>query len=449
MAKQSFDLPLLHGESNDNLTRGIVVKAILPDDPSLHIPGLDPLEEITSLADTANLEIVGSVTQRRQRPHPSTYLGKGKLEEVKDLARARNADVILFDDPLSPGQGKNTEERLERRVVDRVELIMDIFATHARSHQAKLQVELAQLRYSSSRLKRMWTHLSRFEGGIGTRGPGETQLETDRRIIRKKIDILKTKLAEIEKQCVTQHKARADAYRVALVGYTNAGKSTLMRRLTGADVLVEDRLFSTLDTSTRQWDLPGHREVILSDTVGFIRKLPPALVASFHATLMEAREADLLLHVVDCSSSHVEADIEAVTSTLEQIGCADSRTILLFNKVDRLPEERRIDLQYYLAQHPESLVVSAVDGTNIDTERGVIDRVLECVCGGETTREYRLPIARADLVAQLRRYGTLLEEKYDEASIFVQARFQSDQRQRFETLLAKNGLLESSLATPE
>ncbi|MEM7167338.1 MAG: GTPase HflX [Planctomycetota bacterium] len=441
MAKQSFDLPLLHGEPAA-VTRGVVVKAILPDDPSLQTPGIDPLEEITSLADTAGLEIVGAVMQRRRRPHATTYLGKGKLEEVCDVVRARNADVVLFDDPLSPGQGKNIEERTNCRVIDRVELIMDIFATHARSHQAKLQVELAQLKYSSSRLKRMWTHLSRFEGGIGTRGPGETQLETDRRIIRKKIDILKSKLAAIEKQCLTQHKARADAFRVALVGYTNAGKSTLMRRLTGADVLVEDRLFSTLDTSTRQWEIPGHREVILSDTVGFIRKLPPSLVASFHATLMEAREADLLLHVVDGSSSHVEADMEAVQMTLEQIGCGDKKSIVLFNKIDRLPEERRIDLQYYLAQHPESIVVSAVEGTNIDGEGGVTDRVLECICDEEVTCEYELPIARADLVAQLRRYGTILDERYDEASIVVSARLQPDQQHRFETLLAKNGLFE-------
>ena len=446
MAKSSFDLPHLDGSHapaeedaaslETPVQRAVVAKAILPDDPSLSTTEIGPIDEIVSLADTAGVQVVAAVTQRRRKPHPATYLGKGKLEELRELVEEEKPSMVLVDDPLSPGQGKNLEERVGLRVVDRTELIMDIFATHANTHQAKLQVELAQLRYSQSRLKRMWTHLSRMEGGIGMRGPGETQLETDRRIIRRKIQLLRTKLEEIERQGTVQHKSREGTFRVALVGYTNAGKSTLMRALTGADVLVEDQLFSTLDTCTRQWELEGTRDVILSDTVGFIRRLPHTLVASFHATLMEVREADLLLHVVDGHTPQVEHDVDAVEETLEAIGCADQPKIVVFNKVDRLPEDRRIDVQYLLDRYPDSLLVSAQTGVGLDALR---DIVIQIATEGESIEEYVLPIERGDLVARLRDVGQVEEERYEEDGIHVRVQLGNEARDRFDALLRTLG----------
>ncbi|MGE3166822.1 MAG: GTPase HflX [Planctomycetota bacterium] len=441
MAKHSFDLPLLHGEKEESSVPAVVLKAILPDEPSEQTPGMDPLAEIRSLADTAGLRVVGSVTQRRRRLHAATYVGKGKLEELQEEITRAGARIVVVDDSLSPSQGRNIEERVGTRVIDRVELIMDIFALRAKTHEAKLQVELAQLRYSASRLTRMWTHLSRFEGGIGMRGPGETQLETDRRIIRTKIELLKEKLEEIEQQRHTQHKGRGEAFRVALVGYTNAGKSTLMRRLTGADVLVENRLFSTLDTSTRQWSLPVACDVLLSDTVGFIRKLPASLVASFHATLLETVEADLLLHVVDGSSPQIEVELDAVQQTLERLEVADKPRLLLFNKLDVLPDDRRIDLLNVRDHYPDSLAISATTGLNLDGTGGLIERVTAIIQGGEKVHAYSLPHSRGDLIAQLRKLGRLEEETYGDAAVTVRARLREPERERFESLLAREGLL--------
>jgi len=254
MAKQSFESSHQHLPQGEVARdRAVVLKVVGPGDPSETVGDVDPIAEITALADTAGVDIVDSVLQKRPKPHTATYVGKGKLDELAHVAKEHEAHLILIDDPISPAQGRNIEEVTELRVVDRSELIMDIFARNARTHQAQIQIELAQLKYFQSRLTRMWTHLSRMEGGaVGTRGPGETQLETDRRIIRKKISILNKRLAEIEKQANTQNKSREGSFRIALVGYTNAGKSTLMKRLTGAEILVEDRLFSTLDTSTRK-----------------------------------------------------------------------------------------------------------------------------------------------------------------------------------------------------
>ena len=441
MAKQSFDLNYHQDREDTQRDRAIVLKAVFPDDPSEKNGEIDPIAEIVALADTAGVEVVDSVLQRRQKPHTGTYVGKGKLEELKECAQARDVDLVFIDDPVSPSQGKNIEERLSLRVIDRTELIMDIFARNARSHEAKLQVELAQLRYSAQRLTRMWTHLSRMEGGaVGTRGPGETQLESDRRMIRKKIDTLNARLTDIERQRAVQHKGRADTFRVALVGYTNAGKSTILKALTGADVLVEDRLFSTLDTSTRQWPLEASRDVILSDTVGFIRKLPHGLVASFHATLLEALEADILLHVVDASSSRIEIDIASVRETLTRIGCQDHRTILVFNKIDQVDDQHRIDLQYLLAEEEESLVVSAAQQINLTGPSSLTERVLEIIHETESEVEYCLPHARADLVNQLHRIAEVLEQDYREEDVLVRVRIPKDTRKRFEQLLVAAGL---------
>jgi GTP-binding protein HflX len=441
LAKQSFDLPLLPSRDETGRDRAVILKAIQPDDPSESSAEIDAVGEIGALADTAGVDVVDAVIQRRQKLHPGTYVGKGKLEELKERAEAAEAKLVIVDDALTPRQGRNIEEATGLRVVDRTELIMDIFARNAKSHQAKLQVELAQLRYSSQRLKRMWTHLSRMEGGaVGTRGPGETQLETDRRIIRAKIDVLKERLEEIEQQRETQHKGRAEAFRVALVGYTNAGKSTLLRALTGADVLVEDRLFSTLDTSTRQWRLEGSREVLLSDTVGFIRKLPPGLVASFQATLMEAREADLLLHIVDASSPSMDFDIESVRETLAEVGCGEHRTILVFNKIDRVDDQHRIDLQHELAEHPHSIAISAAQGIGLVGPGSVSERVLEVLHEREAEVEYLVPHARSDLVNQLHRLAEVLEQGYENEGVRVRVRISPEERGRFEGMLAAAGL---------
>jgi GTPase len=305
------------------------------------------LAELERLADTAGAEVVGRTYQRLEAPTPNLYLGQGKVEELKDLVERAGATLVLFDEPLSPVQGSNLEKALAVRVMDRTEVILDIFATRARSAEAKMQVELAQLEYLLPRLTRMWTHLSRIRGGIGLRGPGETQLETDRRAIRRKIAILKKRLEDVADHRANQRQGRRDLPSAALVGYTNAGKSSLLRALSGADVFVEDRLFATLDTLTREVDVGEGYRFRVTDTVGFIRKLPHHLVASFRATLEEAREADLLLHVID--SSHAAWDDQATVVDKElrtadvglrtgDGGAERTRVIHVFNKADLLPD---------------------------------------------------------------------------------------------------------------
>ena len=280
----------------------------------------DHLDELRRLADTAGAEVVGQTHQRVEAPTPTFYLGQGKVEELKGVLQDTRSTLVLFDEPLSPVQGTNLENALAVRVMDRTELILDIFATRARSAEAKMQVELAQLEYLLPRLTRMWTHLSRIRGGIGLRGPGETQLETDRRVIRRKISVLKRRLEGVADHRANQRQGRRDLPSAALVGYTNAGKSSILRALSGADVFVEDRLFATLDTLTRELDVGGGYRFRVADTVGFIRKLPHHLVASFRATLEEARAADLLLHVVDAAHPGWEEQVNVVETVLEEMG---------------------------------------------------------------------------------------------------------------------------------
>ena len=323
--------------------RAVLVEVITAsdDDPSGH---RDRLEELGRLADTAGAEVVATMTQRRAGIHPSTYVGSGKVEELKALVEAHRAHVVIFDSNLSPAQVRNLEKATGTKTIDRSELILDIFATRARTAEAKLQVELAQLEYALPRLKRLWTHLSRMEGGgsggIATRGPGETQLESDRRMARDRIVELKKKLRTIDARKERACLARGDRLTVGLVGYTNAGKSSLLNALTGSDAYVEDKLFATLDTRTRSWPLPYGLTALLSDTVGFIRDLPHHLVASFKATLEEAVHANLLLHVVDVSTEHVRADLEAVEAVLEEIGCKDKPQLVVLNKADLLDKSR-------------------------------------------------------------------------------------------------------------
>lgn len=349
------------------LERAILAGVILPGEPVDHT---DALAELRSLARTAGARVVDQITQRRRSADKTFFIGKGKTKEIKELAKAREADVIIFDHDLTPGQLKNLEEATDTKVVDRSELILDIFATHARSHSAKVQVELAQLEYTLPRLRRMWKHLGRIEGGIGTRGPGEQQLEVDRRRVRRRVADLKGRLKAIEKRKAQEVKARAGEFCVSLVGYTNAGKSTVMNALTGAGVKVEDKLFATLETRTRPWELPGGRKVLLSDTVGFIRKLPHHLVTSFRATLEEAKNADLLLHVVDASHPDAGHQIEAVNAVLKEIGCAESAALLALNKHDAVADEAIFSV--LAARHPAAVVISALTGEGLgDLQRAV------------------------------------------------------------------------------
>ncbi len=334
--------------------RAILVGVLLPH--SEKTPD-DPLEELRGLAKTAGLEVVGSLLQKRQQIDIATYIGSGKVEELKAIVEAQEADVVVFDNDLGPAQTRNLEKSLEVKVVDRTEMILDIFATHAQTHEAHLQVELAQLEYAMPRLKRMWTHLSRYKGGIGVRGPGEKQLEEDRRLVAHRIQELKAKLAKIQARKEREVASRDDVPTVSLVGYTNAGKSTLMNALTEAGVLVEDKLFATLDTRTRRWRFRGGGQSLLSDTVGFIRDLPHALVASFKATLEEARQADLLLHVVDASSPEAESQIRAVKAVLAELGLEDHPTLLVLNKSDKVPDRSFLDV--LKAHHAESVSISA------------------------------------------------------------------------------------------
>jgi GTP-binding protein HflX len=328
------------------------------------------LDELERLADTAGARVLSRVIQRRGTIHPATFVGRGKLDEIKARAEEDAADVAIFDDDLSPAQIRNLEKALGLKVVDRSELILAIFARRARTRESRLQVELAQLEYSLPRLTGMWKHLERQAGGIGTRGPGETQLETDRRIVGDRIAKLKRELQAVERERETQRRRRRHEFRAALVGYTNAGKSTLFNALTRSEVFVEDRLFATLDATTRQMVSPERRVALLTDTVGFIRKLPHHLVASFHSTLVEAIEADLLLHVVDASDPAWPEQVDAVEQTLDRLEVAPREMRMVFNKVDALPDEET--LLGLKAQHPDAFFVSAVRGDGLDRLRAFV-----------------------------------------------------------------------------
>lgn len=328
-------------------------------------------DEIEGLVETAGSQVVGTLAQFRDKPDPAAYIGKGKLAELKEMIGVTGADLIVFDNHLSPSQGKHIEETTKTQVVDRSEVILDIFATHARSHEAKLQVELAQLLYLRPRLTRMWTHLERIEGGIGSgKGPGEKQLETDRRLVDQRISELRRKIQAVEKRRELQVASRDEHMTVSLVGYTNAGKSTLMNALTGADVYVADKLFATLDTRTRKWRLPHWGDVLLSDTVGFIRDLPHHLVASFKSTLSEARHADLLLHVVDASHPDAGNHIETVNQVLSEMGVDSDDPLLVLNKTDLVEDRSLLDVMR--VKYPNAITVSAVTGAGLDKLSGAV-----------------------------------------------------------------------------
>jgi GTP-binding protein HflX len=387
------------------LEKAVLVSVALP-----HRPWLDgdPLSELRGLATTAGARIVGELTQKRHEIVPGTYIGRGKLQELQELAQAGDADVVIFDNDLTPAQGRNLEKATNIKVLDRSELILDIFAGRARTAEARLQVELAQLEYSLPRLKQMWTHLSRQTGGgIGLRGPGETQLETDRRLVGQRIRDLKNKLAEVQARKQREVRSRLEEHTVSLVGYTNAGKSTLMNALTGAGVLAEDQLFSTLDTRTRQWHLKDWGRVLLSDTVGFIRDLPHHLVASFKATLEETRQARLLLHVVDASSPQAEGQIQAVKNVLAEIGCAEKPTLLVLNKMDRLEDHSLIIVLQ--AHHSKSVAVSAARREGL-VELG--EAVISALSADFADSEVRAHVRNGRVLAYLNAHAEVYRQEY-------------------------------------
>lgn len=391
---------------------------VLPDAPRSYA---EPLEEMARLADTAGADPVARVLQRRARPDAATWVGSGKAEEVGETARAVGATLVIVDHDLSPSQARNLEKLAGVRVVDRTELILDIFALRARSASARAQVELAQMEYSLPRLKRLWTHLNRETGsgtaGVGLRGPGEKQLEIDRRLVRLRIRDLKRELSEIRARHERMVESRGRFFNVALVGYTNAGKSTLLKRLTGADVLVEDRLFATLDTTTRAWDVRPGRRVFLSDTVGFLKDLPHHLVASFLATLEEARRADLLLHVVDAHDPDAVAHVDVVEQSLSAIGAGAVPRLPVLNQVDRVVEP--LALRHLEERLPGGIRVSAVTGEGLDrlaaavakaAARGADDVVVEADAGN------------GRLLARLREWGEVEDVAFADGRARVRVR---------------------------
>lgn len=338
--------------------------------PATRATAGEHLDELELLSRTAGAEPVGRLIQERDKPDVRTFIGSGKVEELADLCKRTAANLVVFDDVLAPAQGRNLEKTLQLNVIDRTELILDIFARHARTREAKLQVELAQLQYMRPRLKSLWDHLSRQNGGIGTRGPGETQLEVDRRKVGEKISHLKAQLAERRTAARTQRQSRQGAFACALVGYTNAGKSSLMNAIAGTDLLAENKLFSTLDATTRRVTLaPGH-PVLISDTVGFIRKLPHDLVASFRTTLEEINEADLILHVVDITSPAFAAHIDTVNEVLGEILDGPRDTLMVFNKLDLLQDRGLMSVM--LRHHPRARFTSARSGEGIAELRSTI-----------------------------------------------------------------------------
>ncbi len=399
--------------SQKGLERAILVGVHLPDS-ALDMDA--SLEELSALADTAGACIVHRLIQRRESPNPAFLIGKGKVAELAEFCQEKNADLVVFDHDLTPAQVRNLERETKVRVIDRTEIILDIFARRARSKQAKLQVELAQLQYELPRLRRMWTHLSRIEGGIGLRGPGETQIEVDRRKARDRISDLQKALKQIEKRKSLETASRSEFFTVALVGYTNVGKTALMNALTGEALFTENRLFATLDATTRSLQLPGGQTALLTDTVGFIQKLPHHLVASFHATLEEVREADLLLHVSDVSHADRRGQVVAVQRVLREMGCAEKPVIYVFNKCDLIDDQTVAE---DLEQFEAAIMVSAIKNKGLEQLRSMIEVAAQ---SSQVEIDVRLPASDGRVAAYIAEHGNVLLREYDHEHVHLRAR---------------------------
>ena len=381
----------------------------------------ESLRELRQLTETAGIEAVCETIQPRNTPNPTYFIGEGKVEELKPLIEELNADAIIFDEELAPAQNRNLEKALDVATIDRTGLILQVFAQRALTKEARLQVALAQLEYALPRLTRMWTHLSRLAtgggGGRHLRGPGETQLEMDRRWVRRNIAQVRKALEAVEKQRHVQRRNRSEKIKVSIVGYTNAGKSTLFNLLTGENVLAEDKLFATLDSTTRKVDLPQKQQILLSDTVGFIKKLPHQLVAAFKATLEEVVEADLLLHVVDVSHPEAEAQIAAVNVVLNELNATDIPTFMVLNKIDNLKTED--DLQILRCQYPDAYPISAQRGDGVEA---LMDTLANRFAELGTNLSLSIPYTEGKALDLLYKHGTVLNAEYTVDAILVKAR---------------------------
>lgn len=418
----------------------ILVGLVLPGG-SLFETG-ETLDELALLADTARVKVADRLIQERDGIDSAYLIGRGKADELVALIQQHQAQVVIFDDDLSPAQTRNLETLTGVKIIDRSRLILDIFASRAKTHEAQTQVELAQLIYMLPRLTRQWTHLSRQAGGtgggVGTRGPGETQLEVDRRATRHRIGALKHELVRITRQRITARKRRRDTFQAALVGYTNAGKSTLMRALSGADVLIENRLFATIDSTTRRVSLGYNREILLSDTVGFIKKLPHHLIASFRSTLEETTGADLLLHVIDASHPACEEHIATVIAVLDELGVADTPQKMVFNKIDLINNDAtRHHLQ---TEYPDAIWISAQTGEGLDALKWAIYTHLE---GDRITLNLQIPQGEGKLLSELYRIGEVLHTAYENNDVLMEIKLNRHCAQR----LLPNGRYQVGLAS--
>ncbi|MFZ3374719.1 MAG: GTPase HflX [Chthoniobacterales bacterium] len=389
----------------------------------------DSMEELRELANSAGAEVVDTITQKLPKPTAPYYIGKGKAELIKNSLQDRHVTSVIFDDELSPAQGRNLETLLARKVLDRTQLILDIFAQRARSREGRLQIELAQLQYLLPRLTRMWHHLSRQTGGIGTRGPGETQLEVDRRRVQERIARLERELESVRKTRAVQRQGRKRHQWpvAAVVGYTNAGKSTLLNLLTGADVVAVDKLFATLDPTTRSFVLPNKQRVLLTDTVGFLRKLPHTLIESFKATLEEVSEADLLIHIVDLSHPRVDEQMDAVDAVIKEIDAFGKQTLIVFNKIDRFKNRELADI--YAKRFPGSVAISARTGEGVDK---LVHALQEALSSWRLRTRFRIPSNESALIAEIHRVGHVLELKYEENDALIVAHVPSELAQKLE-----------------
>jgi GTP-binding protein HflX len=398
----------------------------------------DSLDELERLADTAGSQVIGRISQMRERPDAAYFIGKGKANEIASLYEASGATLVIFDVDLSPAQTRNLEEAINGKIIDRTRLILDIFALHARTKEAMLEVELAQLEYQLPRLTRMWTHLSRQvsgariqSGGIGTRGPGEKQLEVDRRIIKNSMSRLKASLDKVRRNRQLERQSREGTTTVALVGYTNAGKSTLLNSLADTNLYTDDKLFATLDPTTRVVHLSDNHDILMTDTVGFIRRLPHHLVASFRATLEEVTEADLLLHVVDASQTDIQGQINAVEEVLEELDALDKPTLMVFNKMDKA--EDMVELSALKPKYTNHVQVSALSGMGLDELR---EKLLKVASQDEVEVDVEIPNAEGQLVSYVYDHGSVIEREFKGNIVHMRARMDRKYAGRLEKFMA-------------
>lgn len=419
---------------NTQTERAILVAVRTPDISKDKVE--EHLDELELLSETAGAEAVFKVLQDRARVDSAFFIGKGKAEEIAQLVEMNDINLIIFDDDLTATQVRNLEKLMNKKILDRSGLILDIFASHAKTNEAKTQVELAQLQYMLPRLTRAWTHLSKQYGGIGTKGPGETQIETDRRMIRTRISKLKEKLVDIESRQLTKSSNRKNFIKASLVGYTNAGKSTLINLLTGADVLAENKLFATLDSTTRAFDLDKNKQILISDTVGFIRKLPHNLVASFKSTLNVVRDADVILHVIDCTHPYFEDHIKVVEDTLQELDAHKKVQLKIFNKVDAVESHEM--LEYIKNKFPDAILISAMKGMNIGKLKEYLTEIYE-----KNFVEHTIEIdaSKSKIISQIHTLAEVQSITYNESHAIINYKTGAVNESRIRSLLAsENGV---------